>query len=330
MTVEVATYINDLQAINPPSTDPTNQGDDHLRLLKQVLQNSIIGSSRQFQIPSAIAISTTTAVTKANGESTLYVSTAGGAVTLTMPALAALDAGWKVRIIKTSSDVNPIFIAPNTGTINSGGIAGLAKARRCIPGVQSTVIWDGAAWFVTRVHSLPIGSVITFHGTTLAAGFEWPNGQTLASASTNYPEYNAVEGSGLTPDYRGRASVCVDSLGGLDAGRLNVTGCSLLGVRNSIGSGGGAAASTLAVVNLPPYTPTGTVATSTSISHNAAINGGGSGTPGPFTAALNAPGGATITATSTSTYTGNAQGGTTTAFDNAQPSVMCAKLLVVE
>lgn len=219
MSVEAATFIADLQPVNPPATDPRSQGDDHLRLIKQVLQNTFAGASRQWQVPSTVALSTSASVTKANGESTLYVSTGSGAVTLTMPSLVAGDAGWKVRVIKTSSDANPIFIAPFTGTINSGGIAGLAKARRCIPGIQSTVIWDGSAWFVTRVHALPIGSCIEYHGSVLPAGYEWPNGQTLSSAA-NYPEYNSAMGGLTTRDKRGYVGICMDNLGGAAAGRL--------------------------------------------------------------------------------------------------------------
>jgi hypothetical protein len=329
MSIESATYVADLQPLNPPSTDPRSQGDDHLRLIKAVLQNTLGGASRQFQIPSAITIAASAGVTKANGESTLYVSTAGGVVTLTMPALVALDAGWKVHIIKTTSDANPIFIAPPSGTINSGGVAGLAKARRCIPGIRITAIWDGANWFVTRALALPLASCIELHSPALPAGFEWPNGQTLSAA--NYPEYNALGGGGGTLDCRGRGSICIDTLGGVDAGRLNFAACSLSTVRNTIGGGGGVATSTLGVGNLPPYTPTGSVTTTTNItSNNAAANTGGSGTPGPFTAPLNAPGLATIVAASSSTFAGNAQGGTSAAFDNAQPSLMCTKILVVE
>jgi hypothetical protein len=40
MGLEAATYIADLVATNPTSGDPKSQGDDHLRLLKTVLQSS--------------------------------------------------------------------------------------------------------------------------------------------------------------------------------------------------------------------------------------------------------------------------------------------------
>lgn len=40
MGLESATFIQDLVATNPLSSDPRSQGDDHLRLLKSVLKNS--------------------------------------------------------------------------------------------------------------------------------------------------------------------------------------------------------------------------------------------------------------------------------------------------
>ena len=48
MSIEVATYITDLQPVNPPATDPRGQGDDHLRLIKQVLQNTFPTANRAF------------------------------------------------------------------------------------------------------------------------------------------------------------------------------------------------------------------------------------------------------------------------------------------
>ena len=45
MALESATYINDLAAANPVGTDPKSQGDDHIRLIKQVLKNSFLNLS---------------------------------------------------------------------------------------------------------------------------------------------------------------------------------------------------------------------------------------------------------------------------------------------
>jgi hypothetical protein len=167
MSLETATYLADLQPANPPSTDPTSQGDDHLRLIKQVLQTTFPGGSRTYPVPTTLAKTTNYTIVKNDGEGVIYVSTAGGAVTLTLPTLAAVDQGWKINFIKTSLDVNPVFIAPAAGTLNSGGYAGLARARRCIPGARSTAVWDGAAWFITRVSPAPIGCMLDFYGATL-------------------------------------------------------------------------------------------------------------------------------------------------------------------
>jgi hypothetical protein len=38
MGLETATYVGDLVATNPTAGDPRSQGDDHIRLLKAVLQ----------------------------------------------------------------------------------------------------------------------------------------------------------------------------------------------------------------------------------------------------------------------------------------------------
>ena len=43
MPLETGDYINDLVVTNPPGTDPKSQGDDHLRLIKDTLQNSLGG-----------------------------------------------------------------------------------------------------------------------------------------------------------------------------------------------------------------------------------------------------------------------------------------------
>ena len=54
MGLEKATYISQLTATNPTSSDPVSQGDDHLRLIKSVLQS-------QFTTLGAAAVTTTAA-----------------------------------------------------------------------------------------------------------------------------------------------------------------------------------------------------------------------------------------------------------------------------
>ena len=338
MSIEVATYIADLQPVNPPSTDPTSQGDDHLRLIKQVLQNSLTGSSRAFNIPGAKAVTGPYSVLKADGESILYVSTAGGAATITLPSLTSADAGWKVWFVKTTSDANPMYITPASGTINSGGIAALSRARRCIPGIQTATIWDGANWFITRAGSAPIGSVIEFWGTTLPAGFEWPNGQTLASVATNYPEYNAKIGSGATPDLRGFTTIALDNLGGAAAGRLPngfISG-------STLGATGGADGAIITTTQMPSHQHAvflkenahSHVLPGTWVPGGAGGQGGagagvGVGVSSPATSSVST--GMTIGSVSgvaNDNQTAGTGGGTIRG--NLQPSVMMGKILVVE
>lgn len=45
MSLESATYVGQLVNTNPTGTDPKSQGDDHLRLIKSVLQNTFPGMS---------------------------------------------------------------------------------------------------------------------------------------------------------------------------------------------------------------------------------------------------------------------------------------------
>lgn len=46
MSIEVANVIQDLNAANPPGTDPIAQGDDHIRLLKAVLKTTFPDASQ--------------------------------------------------------------------------------------------------------------------------------------------------------------------------------------------------------------------------------------------------------------------------------------------
>jgi microcystin-dependent protein len=344
VTIETATYVNDLQAVNPPSTDPVSQGDDHIRLLKTVLQNTFLNATRAFTVPGAFAYSTNQTLAKTHGESVIYCATASGAVTFTLPSLAALDAGWKCYFIKTSSDANPMFIKAAVGNVNSGGVASLAQARRCIPGAPSVAIWDGANWFIGRVLALPIGSCIEYLGTTLPPGFEWPNGQALSSAA-NYPEYSAVMGTLITKDKRGYTSIAMDNLGGVTpAGRLPsgiILGSTMFAV-------GGQDAITLTVASLPPHQHqvfvhetghTHSIGGANQFNSNIGLSAFGGLGPVPQSIAAGSSGsaisGVTVGSVSGVASDNKTDSGSTLGLNNAnhnnlQPSIMVNQILVVE
>jgi microcystin-dependent protein len=330
MSIEVATYIGDLQATNPPSTDPRGQGDDHLRLIKQVLQNTFPAAERAFQIPGAVIVGNgITNLTKAQGNSTVYVSTGTALAQLNLPTLVAGDAGWQISFVKTTSDTFPMFISPPSGTISSGQYS-VSSARRCIPGKRVTALWNGSTWFIERALAEPVLGMIDFWGSVLPPGFEWPNGQTLTAA--NYPEYALVRGSGTTPDLRGYTGVVLDNLGGAAAGRLPN------GVINgtAVGNVGGVDSAAVTAGQMPPHF------------HNITLTDPGHSHTIPYSLNVSVATGATGFAaaqagsTSTTNVTSgitigsvNGNGNTTTAgsgtlLPRMQPSIMLGKILVVE
>jgi len=219
MGLETSTYVSDLVATNPLGSDPKSQGDNHLRLLKSVLQTTFPNANKPLYFPNSEAKSSDFSVLSSDQNKLFVITTSGGAVTATLPVLAAGDAGWECSFVKIGSSSNPYFVAPDSGTLQSGSLDALAKTRRSIPGAPIQAIWTGSEWFVTRAVGAPIGAILPFDGASLPVGYEWPNGQTLASASTNYPDYNAYKGSGATRDLRQRF-IAGHNLDGSDAGRL--------------------------------------------------------------------------------------------------------------
>lgn len=324
MGVEVATYIGDLVSTNPGSGDLVSQGDDHLRLVKAVLQNTFPGAEKAFYLPVSAAKSADFTVLAADMNKTFLVTTTSGLINMTLPTLASGDAGWECFMMKATTDVNPCMIKPPTGTLTSGAISGLAAARRCIPSSKVSCYWTGTAWVIGRSQGVggPVGTCIEYHGSTLPFGYEWPNGQTLASASTVYPEINAVLGSGVTIDKRGRYSATLDNLGGSAAGRITTAGGGVDG--STLFAVGGGQNITLITANLPPYTPSGSISASGSVNISVVNFGGNTSVPNSLSF------GGSLSVSVSATFAGSAQGGTSTAVKVLPPTIMVAQILIVE
>lgn len=181
-----------------------------------------------------------------------------------------------------------------------------------------------------QVSNRYLGELIDFTGSTAPALTVFPVGQTLSRAS--YPAlwaFAQIEitagstlytvGNGSTtfgiPDKRGRVSAVNDALGGTPAGRLT----------GALGTGLGAQTRTIGTGNLPPYTPTGTVLSSTTTP----IQGqsvGGSNT-GTALQGNNTTGQQNINSITTSNFTGSAQGGANTPLATVQPTLVTNCLL---
>lgn len=135
-------------------------------------------------------------------------------------------------------------------------------------------------------------------------------------------------GSGSTvgvKDCRGRVLAGRDDLGGTAASRLtNASGG--FGVATGDNLTGGNQLYTMLTVNLPAYTPSGSVSTTTTVTGDtmnltgSTIGYGGTNTGG-------SP--ATPAPVSTSSFAGNAQGGTSTPFSISQPTVISDCIVAV-
>jgi len=219
MGLESATYIEDLVVTNPPGNDLRSQGDDHIRLIKQVLKNTFPGADRALTFRQADGGSGDKTFTTDFDNGTWYVDT-GSSPTMTLPTsgLGLADAGFNITIVKTSSDANPFFVQAQSGQVRSGQYQ-VDKCRRAKMYVPVRCVWTGSDWMIERTCHEPIASLIEFYGTDLPQGYEWPNGQTLLEA--NYFEYNMVRGGSSTPDKRGYVAAGKDNMGGSSANRLN-------------------------------------------------------------------------------------------------------------
>lgn len=235
-----------------------------------------------------------------------------------------------------------------TVTLNVDGLG--AKPLRSAPLVElpAGVLVQGtpyvalynnsdSAWylqnFYVNPYSVPISGAIDYWGTTAPnSAFAFPYGQAI-SRSTYSVLFGLIGtthgvGDGSTtfnlPDKRGRVSAGKDDMGGSSANRLTNADDGLNG--DTLGATGGVETQTLVTANLPAYTPAGSITgTATSSLSSFQINtsgnntyaGGGTG-PSPQSNS----GSVSVPATGYS-FTGTAQGGTSTAFGVVQPTIVC-------
>lgn len=178
---------------------------------------------------------------------------------------------------------------------------------------------------------------MTVEATCLAAGFstvvsKTANSVTLAANANVTTSITAVffpwgRGNGTTtfnvPDLRGVVPMGNNIMGGISSSNIDVTNFGSTDP-NSSGALGGNKSTTLVTANLPPYTPTGTITngaiTFPSSANTSTANGSaGAITTGPFSANSNFT---TILGPvqATSTFAGNPQNGTSTAFSRIPPS----------
>jgi microcystin-dependent protein len=188
---------------------------------------------------------------------------------------------------------------------------------------------------------IPLGASVDYWGSSAPSSyFVFPYGQAISR--TTYAALFSLIGTGYgsgdgsttfnIPDIRGRIVAGADGMGGSLAGRLD-TASGMNGT--GVGAVGGAQTKTLLTANLPAYTPSGTISgsvTSLNLEMRSSSSSGGNvaNTVSQGNGGGTSVGGQNVNVNSSSisaTFTGTAQGGTSTPVAIIQPTIVANKLI---
>lgn len=186
---------------------------------------------------------------------------------------------------------------------------------------------DGAFYLygVGAAPGIPLAGGMDFWGTTTpSSAFAFPTGQAISR--TTYSGLFALmgttygSGDGSTtfnlPDKTGRVSAMKE------ASATRLTSTYFGGNSANMGAVGGSEHEALATTNLPPYTPSGSVST-TIVTGGSDIGQAVQATGGPVNIGGTGSGGTLVSISATSSFTGSAQGGTSTPFATVPPTIIC-------
>jgi hypothetical protein len=260
------------------------------------------------------------------------------ALTLPYPNPIVLDSAGRVPAFYLADGQIKIVLK------NAGGVTQVSADNLLVVGASSG---SGSPPSVDATTIFQTGDLKPRYGTGAHTGWVRANGRTVGSATSGASEranadcedlflYLWAEDANLTvstgrgasaaadwaanktialPDWRGRALAFLDDMGNSAAGRLSVT---YLGqAATTLGAEGGTESRTLLTANLPPYTPAGT---NTGGAASLSFTGPGNISQGGATSVVsNVTTGSTPITFTQPTFTGTAQGGSSTAFGIVSP-----------
>jgi hypothetical protein len=144
MGLESTTYIDGLVSTNPVSGDNVSQGDDHLRLLKAVLKATFPNATKPFRFPSVETFTTNDTLASTDDNKICVGNGAAGNITLTLPSLAAGDAGWSILVYNAHAS-NDTIIAPPSGTISGESTITLDYQYATVE-----ILWTGSVYIYNQ------------------------------------------------------------------------------------------------------------------------------------------------------------------------------------
>jgi hypothetical protein len=157
MGLEVATFVDDFVTTNPLGGDIKGQGDDHLRLVKSVLQSTFPNASRAYRFPVTLAKAVDYTVLATDENTLILVDASGGALTITLPDPTAMVTGFAIKIKKIDLSTNAVTITQSAAeTIDGGKSFVLDDQNAWVELLTDKVNWFVIAWGGDQV--LPISS----------------------------------------------------------------------------------------------------------------------------------------------------------------------------
>lgn len=163
MGLETGTYISDLNAANPASSDPKSQGDDHIRLVKSTLQAT-------FPNITGAVTPTHTELNYVDGVTSAIQTqlNAKAAIAGTVTAVAALDIDCSAGTYFTKTiNANSTFTFSSAPSGAYGFVLELTHT-------SGTVTWPAAVkWPSDTTPSLTTGKTHLFVFITDDAGTRW-------------------------------------------------------------------------------------------------------------------------------------------------------------
>lgn len=181
MGLETAVYVSDLLSTNPLPGDNRSVGDDHLRLIKAVLQSTFPNASRAEYFDKYSAKTANFVIVAADMRKVFGVSAATGNVSSALPTLAAGNDGWRIQVTKTDDSANTVTL---TGTVNGETDVVLTKQYETV-----NFLWTGTAWLAFRPLVYREGTVLLPIGTTATRPATAKKGALWYNDTLSSPEF---------------------------------------------------------------------------------------------------------------------------------------------